>query len=109
MKKTFGTKDVLAMAFGSMIGWGCSQPLMERPYKVSCGNLLSVCATMVVLFFLYLYLPFGPSSLDVVEWGMVLGWFLIGGLIVCRSLAATRHWSYEERGRMLFVKETEQS
>lgn len=80
------------------------QPQLERPYKVKYGKLLGTCAVLVVLFFLYLYLPFGPSSLDAVEWGMVLAWFVLGGLIVAMCLRKTRDWSYEYRGSMLFEK-----
>lgn len=82
-----------------------NQPDMIRPYKISNGKILGACAVLVVLFFLYLYLPFGPSSLDAVEWGMVIGWFLIGGLVVMASLRKTRGWSYEQRASMLFHKD----
>ena len=63
------------------------QPSLERPYIVKNFSLVASLATITVLFFVYLYLPMGPSALVGVEWGMVLVWFVLGIILaaLCRE------------------------
>ena len=78
---SFGTVIMYAMVVLSFIVLRKTQPDMNRPYKVKNAKLLGVLGVLVVAFFVYLYLPAGPSSLNGVEWGMVLAWFVLGILL----------------------------
>jgi len=75
---SFGTVIMYAMVVMSFILLRRNQPELKRPYKIANARFVGVMSVLVVLFFVYLYLPFGPSSLTKVEWGMVLGWFIAG-------------------------------
>lgn len=78
---SFGAVIMYAMVVYAFILLRKNQPDLNRPYKIKNAKFVGVGAVLVVIFFLYTYLPFGPSSLTGVEWGMVLGWF-VGGFIL---------------------------
>jgi amino acid transporter len=75
---SFGTVIMYGMVVLAFILLRRDQPDLERPYKITNARFVGFMSVLVVLFFVYLYLPFGPSSLSKVEWGMVLGWFIAG-------------------------------
>lgn len=75
---SFGTVIMYAMVVLSFIVLRVKEPNMKRPYRIKNGKLIGILAASVVVFFVYLYLPMGPSSLNGVEWFMVLLWFVLG-------------------------------
>lgn len=56
------------------------EPHMDRPYKVKNGMLVGIIATLLSGGCALLYLPGSSAALVPIEWAIVLGWFLIGGL-----------------------------
>ena len=78
---SFGTVIMYAMVVLSFVLLRRDQPDLKRPYKIANARFVGAMSVLVVLFFVYLYLPFDPSSLNKVEWGMVLGWFVAGILL----------------------------
>lgn len=79
--------NVSALAFifsCTMVSLAClrmryTEPDLPRPYKVPGGKLGIMAAiaagTIVILF---MVVPFSPAALNGVEWGIVLGWLVIG-------------------------------
>ncbi len=58
-----------------------NQPDMERPFRLRRGRLIGWLALLGSIGLLVLYLPGSPSALAwPIEWGLVLLWFVLGGL-----------------------------
>jgi APA family basic amino acid/polyamine antiporter len=58
------------------------EPEMDRPYKVPGGKVVGGFALILTAFFIYLYLPTGPSALVwPYEWAIVFIWCLLGGIL----------------------------
>ncbi len=58
-----------------------NQPDMERPFRLRRGRLIGWLALLGSIGLLVLYLPGSPSALAwPIEWGLVLFWFVLGGL-----------------------------
>ncbi len=56
-----------------------TEPDLPRPYKVPGGKLgitAAIAAGTIVI--LLMVVPFSPAALNGVEWGIVLGWLVIG-------------------------------
>ena len=59
-----------------------NEPGMERPFKLRNGGLIGWLALLGSIGLFLLYLPGSPSALVwPIEWGIVLLWFVAGGLI----------------------------
>ena len=59
-----------------------NKPDMERPFRLRHGRTIGWLALLGSVGLLILYLPGSPSALAwPVEWGLVLLWFVLGGLI----------------------------
>lgn len=83
--------NVSALAFTfscTMVSYAClrmrkTEPDLPRPYRVPGGKwgigLACACGTTIVLL---MVLPFSPASLSGVEWIIVLGWLIIGLLLL---------------------------
>ena len=57
------------------------EPDMERPFRLKNGRLIGWLALLGSIGLFLLYLPGSPSALAFpIEWGLVLLWFLIGGV-----------------------------
>jgi APA family basic amino acid/polyamine antiporter len=58
------------------------EPEMERPFRLPHGTLIGWLALLGSIGLFFLYLPGSPSALAwPVEWGILLLWFVIGGLV----------------------------
>lgn len=79
--------NVSALAFifsCTMVSLAClrmrtTEPDLPRPYKVPGGKIgigAAVAAGTIVI--LLMVVPFSPAALNGVEWGIVLGWLVIG-------------------------------
>ena len=75
---SFGVTIMYLMVVLSFIVLRVKQPTLPRPYAVKHARVIGFLACLVVVFFVYLYLPTGPSSLSGIEWRMVLAWFSAG-------------------------------
>ncbi len=84
---SFGVVIMYMMSVISFIILRKRLPDLARPYKIKRFKLTAFFALVTVLFFVYLYLPMGPSALAGVEWGMVLVWFIMGLVLAfyCRA------------------------
>ena len=80
------------------------QPELERPYKVKNAKLVGAVSIGVVCFFTYLYLPFGPSPLQPIEWILVCGWFALGLILAIYARAKNRAVTPLERESLLFTQ-----
>ena len=58
-----------------------NMPNLERPYRVPAAKFIGTLAVLISIFFICLYLPFGPSPLIEIEWAMVLGWIVLGFIL----------------------------
>lgn len=55
------------------------EPDMPRPYKIKCGKLVGIIATLLSFAMLILYMPGASAALTwPYEWGIVLGWTALG-------------------------------
>lgn len=79
--------NVSALAFifsCTMVSLAClrmrtTEPDLPRPYRVPGGKIgigAAVAAGTIVI--LLMVVPFSPAALNGVEWGIVLGWLVIG-------------------------------
>jgi amino acid transporter len=81
------------------------EPELDRPYKVRAGMLVGILAVGVALFFLWLYLPFGPAALLPVEWSLVLGWVVLGLIFYIRVKGKYRGVTPAEYEYLMFGEE----
>lgn len=83
--------NVSALAFifsCTMVSLAClrmryTEPDLPRPYKVPGGKLgiaAAIAAGSIVI--LLMVVPFSPAALNGVEWGIVLGWLVIGLILM---------------------------
>lgn len=88
--------NVSALAFifsCTMVAFAClrmryTEPDLPRPYKVPGGKLgiVLACAAGCIIIGL-LVLPFSPASLNLVEWSIVLGWLVVGLILMFATRA----------------------
>lgn len=83
--------NVSALAFilsCTMVALAClkmryTEPDLPRPYKVPGGKFgifLAILAGAIIIGLLVL--PFSPASLDMVEWSIVIGWLVVGFILM---------------------------
>ena len=101
---SFGVVIVYLMVTLSFIFLRVRQPELERPYKVKNAKLVGAVSIGVVCFFTYLYLPFGPSPLQPIEWILVCGWFALGLILAIYARAKNRAVTPLERESLLFTQ-----
>lgn len=101
---SFGVVIVYLMVTLSFIFLRARQPELERPYKVKNAKLVGAVSIGVVCFFAYLYLPFGPSPLQPIEWILVCGWFALGLILAIYARAKNRAVTPLERESLLFTQ-----
>ena len=92
--------NVSALAFifsCTMVSAAClrmryTEPDLPRPYKVP-GGKLGICAAIAAgsIVILLMVIPFSPAALNGVEWGIVLGWLVIGLVLMAATKAAKKH------------------
>lgn len=79
--------NVSALAFifsCMMVSFAClrmrrTEPDLPRPYKVPGGKVgISLACAAGAIIVLLMVVPFSPAALNPVEWGIVLGWLVIG-------------------------------
>lgn len=90
------------------------EPNMERPYKVKHGVLVGIIATVLSGICALLYLPGSSVALVPIEWGIVLGWFLIGGIFYLWAKVAYKenfgeHTSLSHREEEIDITKTANS
>jgi amino acid transporter len=79
------------------------EPALARPFAVARPRLIGAGAILSSALFLFLYLPGSPSALVwPQEWGIVLGWVLLGAVIYTGSRKRRNALSAEEREQRLF-------
>ncbi len=102
----FGTVVAYFMVALSFVVLRSTEPNLARPYKVAAGQVIGVCAVLVALFFIWLYLPLGsPNPLGHVEWIMVGSWVLLGIIFYFMAKSAYPNVSPAEREYLLFGDE----
>lgn len=77
----FGTVIAYFMVSLSFVVLRFKCPEIKRPYKAKHGKLIGILSIAVSLMFIVLYLPVGSSSLEPVEWCIVLSWVVLGLVI----------------------------
>ena len=82
----FGTVIAYFFVALSFIVLRIKHPEYKRPFKVKHGLLVGIIAIIVSLFFIVLYLPVGSSSLNDIEWGIVIVWLAVGLIFYAMSL-----------------------
>lgn len=92
--------NVSALSFTfscTMVSFAClkmrkTEPLLPRPYKVPGGRLgiIAACFAGSVIIGLMI-IPVSPAALNIREWIMVLGWILIGIVLMWTSRLRKRN------------------
>ena len=99
----FGTVIAYFMVAASFVALRRKEPELARPYKVKGGIAVGIGAVLVALFFLCLYLPFGPGSLVwPYEWLMVLGWVVLGIILYVMNKKEFPNVPLPEREYLMF-------
>ncbi|MDR2355030.1 MAG: APC family permease [Clostridiales Family XIII bacterium] len=101
----FGTVVAYFMVALSFIALRRNEPELARPYKVKGGMTVGVLAVLVALFFLYLYLPIGPSPLTKIEWVLVFVWVILGVVFYSMTRKQNRDVTPAEIEYMMFGEE----
>lgn len=79
------------------------EPEMNRPWKAPGGYVTGALAVAACIFFIVLYLPFGPGSLVwPYEWGMVALWCIIGVVLLICNKMQYQNVTLAEREYLLF-------
>ena len=88
--------NVSALAFifsCTMVSFAClrmrfTEPDLPRPYKVPGGKFGIVLACLAGCIIIgLLVLPFSPASLNLVEWAIVIGWLVVGLVLMAVTKA----------------------
>ncbi|WP_027399683.1 APC family permease [Anaerovorax odorimutans] len=103
---SFGTVIAYLMVSISFIAIRRKEPELNRPYNNKYPKVVGFCAVVVALFFICLYLPFGPGSLVwPYEWMFVLFWIILGVILAIAAKASIGPVSKAEREYLIFGKE----
>lgn len=79
------------------------EPDLDRPWKAPGGYVTGFLGVCACLFFIVLYLPFGPGSLVwPYEWGMVALWIVIGAVLMVMNKMQYGNVTAAERESLLF-------
>ena len=97
---SFGTVIAYFMVALSFVVLRYKEPNYARPFKVKYGKLVGLIAVIIALFFIYLYLPIGPSSLTGIEWAIVAVWVLLGVAFYINSLKGINTFNKERDSAM---------
>ena len=101
----FGTVLTYFMVVLSFVFLRKNMPNLERPYRVPAAKFIGTLAVLISIFFICLYLPFGPSPLIGIEWAMVLGWIVLGFILAFYAYFKYKDVTPEERASLMFRKE----
>lgn len=103
---SFGTVVAYLMVSISFIALRKNEPGLNRPYKNKYPTVVGAGAVIVALFFICLYLPFGPGSLVwPYEWAFVLFWIILGVILAAAAKASIGPVSLAEREYLIFGEE----
>jgi len=103
---SFGTVVAYLMVALSFIAVRRKEPDLHRPYSHKRPMLMGILAVISALFFVQLYLPFGPSSLVwPYEWALILAWLGLGIVLAIAAKATVGPVSPAEREYLVFGEE----
>lgn len=103
---SFGTVVAYFMVALSFIAIRKKEPNLNRPYSNKYPMVSGGLAVLSALFFITLYLPFGPSSLVwPYEWAFILFWILLGVILAVAAKATVGPVSEAEREYLVFGEE----
>ncbi|MGI6057356.1 MAG: APC family permease [Bilifractor sp.] len=100
----FGTVIAYLMVAISFVILRITCKDLPRPFKVKHGILVGIIAIIISLFFVFLYLPIGSSSLTGMEWLIVGVWVGLGLILYLISLPHMKN-NTDIRERALFGRE----
>lgn len=102
-------------SLGSVIAYLCvaisyvilriREPKLERPLKLKYWKLVALLSIAACLFFISLYMPFGSSALNPLEWILFVGWYGLGILLMRLSRKEAGFLTAEEREHRIFGDE----
>lgn len=103
---SFGTVVAYLMVAISFIMIRRKEPELNRPYSNKKPMLMGILAVASALFFITLYLPFGPSHLVwPYEWAFILFWIVLGVILAAAAKATVGPVSPAEREYLIFGEE----
>ncbi len=87
----------------SFVALRMKEPGLARPYFVRAGMIVGILAVLTTLWFITLYMPFGAGALVwPYEWLMVGGWVVLGIILYLIARASYGHVSTAEREVLVF-------
>lgn len=103
---SFGTVVAYLMVAISFLAIRKNEPDLNRPYRNNRPMLMGWLAILSAVFFIILYLPFGPSSLVwPYEWAFIVFWIVLGVILAAVGKATVGPVSSAEREYLIFGKE----
>ncbi len=103
---SFGTVTAYLMVAIAYIAIRKKEPDLDRPFCNKRPMLMGGLAILSALFFIYLYLPFGPSGLIwPYEWAFILFWIILGVILAAAGKASVGPVSPAEREYLIFGEE----
>jgi APA family basic amino acid/polyamine antiporter len=97
---SLGTVFAYLMVCISFIQVRKKEPNLDRPYKAP-GTWVGYVATVISLFFIYLYTPIGPGALSAPCWAMVAFWIVLG--VILYQMAKNTHKNVKASERELLI------
>ncbi|MBN2898571.1 MAG: APC family permease [Clostridia bacterium] len=86
------------MVVASFLKLRINEPGLNRPYNVGNWKFVGVVALMMTCLMIVMCLPGFPAALSwPYEWGIILGWFLLGGMLYLLATVG----EYNSRKKML--------
>lgn len=102
----FGTVVAYLMVSISFLALRKNEPGLNRPYQSKYPKFVGIGAVVVAIFFITLYLPFGPGSLIwPYEWVFILFWIVLGIVLAAIAKALNGPVSAAEREYLIFGEE----
>lgn len=82
------------------------EPELARPFVVKQWKFIGYGSIVISIIFICLYLPFSPGALVwPYEWGMILGWSVLGGILAVMTKKSYPNISKKERELLIFGEE----
>lgn len=102
---SLGTVVAYLMVVLSFVILRKKEPELNRPYQAPAAGVIGVIALICVIFFMYLYMPFGPGALKPIEWGLVFAWIVLGIVLYLIANSRYKNVKASEREMLIFGEE----
>ncbi len=103
---SFGVVITYLMVTVSFVVLRKKEPNLARPFAIKKWRFIGYTAIVISIAFIMLYLPGSPGALVwPYEWGMILGWTILGAVLAFLTKRAYPNVTKRERELLIFGEE----